>query len=385
MEELSDEALLTSLKRMVIDDRRNLVAILKRLAEIDRRRLALILGFDSLFDYCVRELRYSEGETARRIHVARVAAKYPALYRYLGSGRLSLTAVSILAPHLTLENHRSLAFRALGRKTREIEGLVASRIEPAERISYVKPLDLPGSRKEEENGMGLFNVEASLALAALPAVASEIRGVVSSNMDVPGANGSILGNKNISRVHFSFTGGEELFHDVERAKQLLRNKYPAIRLEDVFVESVRVLLDRIDPERRLPCAPRRMGPLAQPNSPRKIGRAMKDEVSRRDGGQCVYVGRTGQRCRQRSGLEYDHILPWALGGRSDQSINIRLLCRAHNQLEARRIFGEGAVDSAIAQKSMTQSRSNVSSLQENGKNTPSLAEPLQNRLEFPQK
>ncbi|MDE2143014.1 MAG: hypothetical protein KGL74_06225 [Elusimicrobia bacterium] len=43
---------------------------------MDRRRSALNAGFPSLFDYCVRTLRYAQGEAARRIHAARAAAKF---------------------------------------------------------------------------------------------------------------------------------------------------------------------------------------------------------------------------------------------------------------------------------------------------------------------
>jgi hypothetical protein len=46
-------------------------------------------------------------------------------------------------------------------------------------------------------------------------------------------------------------------------------------------------------------------------------------------------------------LEFDHVRPWALGGSSGDAANVRLLCRVHNRLEARRIFGSAAVDAAI--------------------------------------
>jgi len=76
---LSDSELISSLKSLVQDERGRLVSALRHLAEFDRRRLAAMSGFPSLFDYCVRELRYAQGETARRIHAARAAAKYPVL------------------------------------------------------------------------------------------------------------------------------------------------------------------------------------------------------------------------------------------------------------------------------------------------------------------
>ena len=51
------------------------------------------------------------------------------------------------------------------------------------------------------------------------------------------------------------------------------------------------------------------------------------------------MGRTGQRCIERSYLEYGHIdVPYAHGG--DATVeNIALRCRAHNQYEAELVFG----------------------------------------------
>jgi hypothetical protein len=59
----------------------------------------------------------------------------------------------------------------------------------------------------------------------------------------------------------------------------------------------------------------------------------------RSGGQCEYVDpKTQTRCSSRTFLEFDHQLPFALGGAS-ASENARHLCRAHNQLAAIGAFG----------------------------------------------
>ena len=58
----------------------------------------------------------------------------------------------------------------------------------------------------------------------------------------------------------------------------------------------------------------------------------------RDQGRCTFVGERDERCDSRHALEYDHITPVADGGPSTVA-NLRLLCPAHNQLEAERRFG----------------------------------------------
>jgi hypothetical protein len=50
------------------------------------------------------------------------------------------------------------------------------------------------------------------------------------------------------------------------------------------------------------------------------------------------VTEAGQRCPGSHGLEFDHIVPVALGGKPTLD-NVRLRCRAHNQYEAERTFG----------------------------------------------
>ncbi|MGE0172274.1 MAG: hypothetical protein AB7T49_05800 [Oligoflexales bacterium] len=40
-------------------------------------------------------------------------------------------------------------------------------------------------------------------------------------------------------------------------------------------------------------------------------------------------------------------MPFALGGRSDDPTNVRLLCRAHNRLHAEHAFGKGFVANKI--------------------------------------
>lgn len=78
---LTDEELIASLRSLVGDERRTVTSVLRHLNEFDRRKLAVGKGFPSLFDYCVRELKYAQGEAARRIQAARAAVKYPSCTR----------------------------------------------------------------------------------------------------------------------------------------------------------------------------------------------------------------------------------------------------------------------------------------------------------------
>ena len=72
--------------------------------------------------------------------------------------------------------------------------------------------------------------------------------------------------------------------------------------------------------------------------PARRGRG-RGRRSGRDGGQCTYIcPKTGKRCASCHRLEHDHIIPRARGGKSTVD-NLRLRCRAHNQLAAEQEFG----------------------------------------------
>lgn len=87
---------------------------------------------------------------------------------------------------------------------------------------------------------------------------------------------------------------------------------------------------------------------AQANHSRYIPQKIRIEVRQRDFERCSYVDSvTGRRCECTRGLQYDHIKPFALGGASDSSSNLRLLCAAHNRLAAENIFGVEFISNKI--------------------------------------
>ena len=70
--------------------------ILDHLDEIDRRGLALRRGFSSLFDYAVRELRFSDAAAQRRIQAMRLCRRHGWVRASLQSGELSMTSAGQL-------------------------------------------------------------------------------------------------------------------------------------------------------------------------------------------------------------------------------------------------------------------------------------------------
>ena len=77
-----------------------------------------------MFAYAVEVLHLSEPEAYLRITVARVSRKYPKLLEMLSDGRLHLSGLGNLAPHLTEENCEAVLAQAEYKSKRQIEELV---------------------------------------------------------------------------------------------------------------------------------------------------------------------------------------------------------------------------------------------------------------------
>ena len=93
---LGDQQLLAQTRRLAGNRRCLEVHILDHLGEIDRRGLALRRGFSSLFDYAVRELRFSDAAAQRRIQALRLCRRHGWVRDKLQNGDLTLTAAAQL-------------------------------------------------------------------------------------------------------------------------------------------------------------------------------------------------------------------------------------------------------------------------------------------------
>jgi hypothetical protein len=80
-----------------------------------------------MYVYCTRVLGMSEDEAFKRIRAARVLRKYPVVAEVVADGRLHLTAVVLLAPHLTDECAEALVAEAREKSKGDIEILLARR------------------------------------------------------------------------------------------------------------------------------------------------------------------------------------------------------------------------------------------------------------------
>jgi hypothetical protein len=124
--QLSNRDLLAKIARLAASEREATASLVELLAELDARRLHLAEGCSSLFTYCTERLHLSEQAAYHRIQAARAVRAFPDILPLLRDGSVTLTAVTLLAPHLTGENCEQLLLAARHRSTRDVELLVRS-------------------------------------------------------------------------------------------------------------------------------------------------------------------------------------------------------------------------------------------------------------------
>lgn len=346
---LDDEELERNLKFLVEKERRGGARLIAHLAEFDRRQRCVKRGYSNLFAYCVTVLHYDEGGAFRRIRAARVARKFPEVLEKLEAGILHLTSLVLLAPVIKIENRKELLAAAEGKTRRELETFLARKFPQAAQSDFARRMPVAGGWSvavttpvnaveavplaRTPDDLGTRAAAPPSAPVASPAPAErpwEWQAVVPVAMD---------------RVRIGFDAGLSIMKLIERARQVLRHKYPEGRLEDIVKDALEIFLDRKDPQRRLVLKPVPVvrDALPPPREPRflrdaKAGRYIPQWVKRavweRDGGRCAWRADDGTLCGSKDWIEYDHVRPFAKGGRSDSPRNVRLLCRAHNQLRA---------------------------------------------------
>ena len=98
--ELSNGELLERLETMSSSERLLGAAIVEHLCEVEARGLHLDIGFGSLFQYCTKQLGFSEDVAYKRVKVAQAGAARPRILEHLETGELSLSSVAVIASHL---------------------------------------------------------------------------------------------------------------------------------------------------------------------------------------------------------------------------------------------------------------------------------------------
>jgi hypothetical protein len=326
--DLSDDQLLAEVHRLASAERGATAALIRSLIALDARpHLYLRDGCSSLFVYCTRVLHLSESETYNRIEVARAARRFPIMLDALEDGSVTLTALRLLAPHLTEANHHDVLAEARHKCKADVERLIA-RLRPQPDVPTVIR-KLPERRLPE----GEPPVAPTSSRSAPPVDAGPPRQAPSEPVAPPR---TIVAPLSPERYKLELTISADTREKLRRVQDLMRHALPNGDVAAILDRALSSLLDVLERRRcAMTAKPRRARDVA-PGS-RSLPAAVRREVWRRDERRCAFVGQQG-RCTETAFLELHHVDPYAVGGEATVD-NIQLRCRAHNRYEAQLFFG----------------------------------------------
>jgi hypothetical protein len=357
---LEGHELLRALDQIVANDCDSTALMLAHIAEVDARRLHRAAAHASMFSYCVHELHMSEETAYRRIRAARAARRFPAIFDLVADGRLNVTAVVLLAPHLVSGNAGELLAAPVHRTRKDIELLLAKRFPQPDVptvLRRVTPSDPQPSAPCRNEPTAVFTTEGPSAvpvscsqvepLALAPVVPSNTPVSASDMEPLPTVAGAIasappspakLAPLSAERYALQVTLSRAAHDYLREAQALLGHAMPSGDISGILERALGEMVERLRKQKFSETArPRSQGGTAHG---RHIPAAIRRAVVARDGGRCTFVSARGKRCDETSRLEYDHEVPVALGGETTVA-NLRLRCRAHNQYAAECVYGAG--------------------------------------------
>lgn len=313
MHELTNTQLIDQFSDVVRRDRASVALMLRYVTEIDARKAWAEHACSSMFAFLVERFHMSEDEAYKRIAAARAAKRYPAILDMIEHGDLHLSAVVLLASHLTADNHREVLARAFHKTRKQVMELVAELAPRSDKATVIRavPQAVLVANSEDTSPQGKAST-SSFQLVSKP-VETKVTPLAPK------------------RYHLSTTVSDRA-RDALRQLRGLCEKDEAAILEEALEHLLEKKLKQKAALTSRPRASRADG------RKRKIPAATRREVFTRDEQRCAYIDETGQRCSETRHLEFHHLTPWARGG-EHSSTNVALRCRAHNLFEAERDYG----------------------------------------------
>ena len=333
----SHRELLGDFDARVASNHPSFAILLTRIAEIDERRLYLDEGYPSMKAFLVHRMKLpTENSAFKRLTAARAARKYPALLMALFSGRLHLRGVLTLAPNLTPANADELVAAASDKTCFELEVMLAQRFprpDLPERLDVIAAPILASVPTTPVGPLAPGRAFATIPNQSVHGCAEPVAPLAAPRVEAPRPRIVPLAPQ---KFGFQFTGDQETRELFEEVRALLSHEAPSGDMARVFKEALKIAKAQL--EKRKFATTDRPGQSRGCAGPRHIPAAVKRAVRERDQGRCAFISESGKRCGARHRLEYDHIEGVARGGKATVE-NLRLVCRAHNQHAAERIFG----------------------------------------------
>jgi len=286
LKKLSDRELLARTAAVASRERHVTLELMHHLREVERRQLYVELGHPSLYDYTIKDLKFSQGAAYRRLQTMRLLKELPKNEEKVADGRLSLSTIAKVQTVMGKEppeKRQEMLDKLEGKSAREVDRELASK-QPK------------GSR---EFTRWLSSDEAQLTFCMAKESFNKLQELLSL------------------RTHV----------DIQKTYRI------------IFRDLVELGHDKWNPLRRTQSSTSRTDCVNPDETFKTVSPNLRKAVWARDKGTCSYKNpETGARCTTKDLLQIDHIHPLALGGKNELR-NLRLLCAAHNRARAEETYG----------------------------------------------
>ncbi len=448
--QLTDDELLTQVKKSAANERLASAQLVQDLAEVDRRFLFAKFGFDSLFRFCVVKLKMSDAQAARRVNAARLLQSIPQLKVQIETGEVAVTAASQLHSYckrearagnpVSSQKKNDLLEQIKSKSTRDVEKILAAKsslpaslpkdrektltqeftelrlIADCETMANVKRLreiwshdagsasltelfkkmakicvetfdpDKKAERATKRRAKTTSAKKAGVdrnskraeANEDLPNFPQNLAGHLSGNflVNLPGHAPGHLPAK-MSGTFATQCGAardtektqvdtaldahlqmdiDEWLEGLERTQKREPsdqdlNKVDAMPASKLATPAPKSEFQELQIEHPIDATDVNLNedfPDTSQSSVHKIPiryipAIVRQEVWLRDGGSCSFLDPvSAEKCGSRTRVQYDHIVPFAMGGTHDVT-NIRLSCHRHNQWHAIQTYGRAKI------------------------------------------
>lgn len=320
VKQLSDKVLIDQTDFLVEHERGITILVLRHLREVEIRRLFADLGYSSMFEYCIKRLKYSEAETLPRLRSARLMTELPEIEKQIESGSLNLTNLSKIQSFvraekavqhgLSKDEKLELITQCQNKSTRKVaQELIQRSHQPAllaEKFHMTSAL-LNDEVSTSSEMIQQYSKFEALLDSTQQELLQEFKNLYAHDLK---------DNGNISVLTYLLT-------------KAVQQKKKTLGLAPKKVNAPLPLSPPVNRETKAKSTPRR----------KALPAATKRFLWKRANGCCEhYDEKSNLRCNSKFALQHDHIVAVALGGSNDIA-NLQLLCRVHNSRRSVKTFG----------------------------------------------
>jgi 5-methylcytosine-specific restriction endonuclease McrA len=268
----------------------------------------------------------SEDAAYNRVAAARAVRRFPVILDHLSAGFVSVTAVKVLRPVLTAENHVAVLAEAKHRSRKDCERIVARLAPKPDVPSTIRALPAPAP----------LTVQSAPAPSVFDAPAGSADPPTTAPAPLPERR-AVVAPLSPKRYRFEMTMDEETHDALRQLQDLLATEVPSGDPAAVVKRALLAHLREVRKKKRSATDNPRPSKGTREGS-RDIPAHVARAVWERDGERCAFVAKDGRLCCETRYLQLHHIHPYGYQGPSTVE-NISVRCRAHNLYESELVYG----------------------------------------------